>query len=98
MSLDYPFYEELKKRNSPAAKWWKIGDSLYYLGLLPAVICIVLTPCLLIAAYVFEMQHKYWQFSLILFIISVIVFFIGSYLKARSYAIGKSEGVNINDY
>jgi hypothetical protein len=38
MSLDYPFYDELRRSQHLAAKWWLWGDILYYLGLLPAVI------------------------------------------------------------
>lgn len=37
MSLDFPFFEELRKRRHPAAKWWRLGDGLYYLGLLGTV-------------------------------------------------------------
>ena len=38
MSLDFPFYEELRRRKHPGAKWWMLGDRLYYLGLLPAML------------------------------------------------------------
>ena len=33
MKLDYPLYKKLCRRKHPAAKWWKLGGALYYLGL-----------------------------------------------------------------
>jgi hypothetical protein len=40
MSLDYPLYEEMLHRGSRAAPWWRIGDIIYYIGLLTAIFCL----------------------------------------------------------
>ena len=40
MSLDYPFYEQLVRRRHRTAGWWLVGDRLYYLGLIPALLAI----------------------------------------------------------
>ena len=37
MSLDVPFYRELKRRNRPARHFWAAGDTMYYGGLLTAL-------------------------------------------------------------
>jgi uncharacterized membrane protein len=43
MALDYPLYQEMKRRGSPAASLWLAGDRMYYAGLLTAVIGTPLT-------------------------------------------------------
>ncbi len=88
MSLDYPFYLELKKRKSPAAKWWRVGDVLYYLGLVPAILSLIATPILSL------FENAYWHYSLGIFMISVIVFIVGSSLKGKSYRMAAKEGIN----
>jgi len=88
MSLDYPFYEELKRRKSPAAKWWRLGDVLYYVGLLGAFFS-------LFGGIIF------WGvfFKLfIAFLVFLAIFFLGGYLKSKSYLMAGREGIDINQY
>jgi hypothetical protein len=42
MALDLPFLQELRRRNHPAAKWFSLGDRIFYLGLLPGIMAV---PC-----------------------------------------------------
>jgi hypothetical protein len=49
VSLDYPFYEELVRRGRRAAWWWLVGDRLYYLCVLPAMLAVPGTGIALLA-------------------------------------------------
>ena len=42
MSLDYPMYEEMRRRGSRAAPFWLIGDRLYYAGLLGGIVAVTM--------------------------------------------------------
>ncbi len=76
MSLDYPFYQELKRRQHPAAKWWWLGDALYYLGLLPALILGI--PALVVLIRLPFGFAKWQIWVLALFVVSVAIFLIGA--------------------
>ena len=92
MSLDYPLYEELLRRNHPAAKWWRIGDILYYLGLLPAFISFALMPL----AVVKGLSGQPWTWTVVAFsafCFSLSVFFIGLSLKGRAYKMAERDGI-----
>jgi hypothetical protein len=97
MSLDYPFYEELRRRQHPAAKWWRWGDALYYLGLLPAVI-------LAIPAFVSLLKLPFsgiarWQaWVLSLFALFFGIFVLGTRLKLKAWKMAAKDGINVNDY
>ena len=97
MSLDYPLYKELRRRNHPAARWWKWGDALYYLGLVPAVILVF--PALLpvsgpVAA---ALPHwKIWVQSLLGFFVAI--FLLGSWLKGKAWRMSRKDGIDGNDY
>ena len=98
MSLDYPFYEELKRRAHPAAKWWRIGDILYYVGLLFAVLWAAVVALLIMMAL---SGFGSWWSPLIIapcFVASVTVFIIGTILKGHSYSMAMRDGINVNDY
>lgn len=97
MSLDYPFYEELRKRQHPAAKWWQWGDILYYFGLLPAV--------LLSFPFLWSLfnlpvggitRAKIWVFALFAFFITI--FMIGTRLKLKAWTMAKKDGIDVDDY
>lgn len=38
MSLDYPEYEELRKKNRFLGWFWRVGDIGYYLGLISTIV------------------------------------------------------------
>lgn len=94
MSLDYPFYEELRRRGSPAARIWLIGDRLYYVGLLggPLAALVALAGA--------------WSSSALsrlgLCVLSLLaggaIFIAGACLKQASYRIAKDDGLDPDDY
>jgi hypothetical protein len=100
MSLDYPFFEELRRRNHPAAKWWKWGDMLYYLGLVPAII--LLLPILLtLNPLPPPLQDRLPHLAVwirTLFGLFVAIFLLGAWLKGKSWRMAKQDGIDVNDY
>jgi hypothetical protein len=93
MSMDYPLYEELRRRKHPAAKWWMIGDKLYYLGLLPAAMSVATAPVLALDRL---LGGQYWRLLwplLVIFPFAVAVFFIGSLLKGYVHRVAEREGI-----
>jgi hypothetical protein len=96
MSLDYPFYQELQRRGHPAAKWWRVGDALYYLGLLPALFLAIPSVIALI-----EMPFGYarWQlWVLVLFVFFAVIFLLATRLKLKSWNMAGKDGINVNDF
>lgn len=65
MSLDYPLYEELRRRGHKAAKWWRVGDTLYYLGLSSAPLFAVASVALLVACLMSSLSWTYLGWSLV---------------------------------
>lgn len=98
MSLDMPFYEELKRQGHPAARPWFVGDCLYYLGLLPAFLALIVGALAIIGALVGGSQWLYVWIALGVFVAGVTVFFAGGMLKARSYKMAARDGIHVNDY
>jgi hypothetical protein len=97
MSLDYPFYAELRRRQHRAAKWWRWGDALYYLGLLPALILAI--PALIsVLKLPFGRLEKWQIWSLILFAVFVGLFLAGTRLKLKAWTMAAKDGINVNDY
>jgi len=96
MSLDYPFYEELRRRGHPAAKWWRLGDMLYYLGLLPAMLLAIPAIVSLVGLAWAVSKLKIW--ILALFVVSVAVFLVGTRCKLRSWRMAAKDGINVNNY
>lgn len=94
MSMDYPFYEELCRRKHRAAWWWLIGDRLYYLGLIPAMISVA-AACASVIALLLDWEWGSLLASAITFIISVIVFLIGGSLKRHSYVLARRDGIDV---
>jgi hypothetical protein len=86
MSMDYPYYEELCRRKHPARRWWRVGDILYYVGVLSAL----LGPP--IAALVGA-----WDHAGIVFGVSLFIFVCGVLAKRYSYVLGKRSGINVDD-
>ena len=93
MSMDYPLYEELCRRKHPAAKWWLIGDRLYYFGLLPAVMSLVATPVLALSSLLGQNNWTLFWFAVITFPLALTAFFIGSSLKGYAHRVAEREGI-----
>jgi hypothetical protein len=98
VSLDYPFYEELKRRGHQAAAWWRIGDVLYYLGLIPTFLLSVASVSLVPACLFFSVPWVYLAWSIAGVALSYLVWVFGCLLKGHSYKLAKRDGVDINDY
>ncbi len=96
MSLDYPFYEELCRRGHRAAKWWRIGDCLYYLGLLTALVAAAVG--LALVGSLFGAGGGWLLWSVIAFVGGAVVFVIGSALKGYSYRLAERDGIKVSDY
>jgi hypothetical protein len=96
VSLDYPFYQELQRQRHPAAKWWRVGDALYYLGLLPSL---VLAIPAVIALVRLPFGFAQWQgWVLVLFVVSAAIFLLGTRLKLKAWAMSAKDGINVNDF
>jgi hypothetical protein len=98
MSLDYPFYEELKRRKHKAAKWWLIGDILYYLGLLPALLILLIGIPYLTVRFFLGWSWEALLYLVIGFVAGGIIFYIGASLKGYSYKLASNDGINPSDY
>ena len=94
MSLDYPLYEEMVRRKSRAAPWWRMGDILYYLGLLTAVAA--LPACNAHALWSGRASVALWY--ALVFISGLALFFGGSMLKAYSYRLAERDGIDPTQY
>lgn len=93
--MDYPLYEELLRRKHPAAKWWLIGDRLYYLGLIPSCLSLSAVPVMAVAGLL-GFGENYWRIfwlAVIAFPIAVVVFLIGGSLKAHAHKAAEREGI-----
>jgi hypothetical protein len=98
MSLDYPFYEELRRLKHRGARWWLIGDRLYYLGLLPAMLALPSAAiCLLAVAMELEWGWPCFWLSLGAFPVGVVVWFIGASLKGHAYRLAERDGISAAD-
>lgn len=92
MSLDYPFYEQLVRRRHRAARWWRIGDRLYYPGLLSALFGLMFAP-----AY-----SVFWPdggrtpvvASVVAIGLGVGVLLAGAWLKGRAYTLAARDGIH----
>jgi hypothetical protein len=84
MSLDFANFEKMKEECPQAARYWRVGDRIYYLGLLVGVISI---PALVYLPSV----------SLALVALgSAIAFLSGIVLKNIAYAIAERAGCNFD--
>jgi hypothetical protein len=93
MSLDYPFYEELCRLKHPGARWWRLGDSLYYLGLLLAVVALAASPIALVSGLLGR-GWRHLLISAIVFAVGAVVFLIGSSLKGYAYRLADRDGIS----
>jgi hypothetical protein len=93
MSLDYPFYEELRRLKHRGAKWWIIGDRLYYLGLLPAITAIPGAG----VGLIYLLMGRGWGCLIAwaaVFAVGTLVFFVGASLKSHAYRLAERDGIS----
>jgi hypothetical protein len=93
VSLDYPYYEELCRQKHRAAWWWLVGDRLYYLGLLPAMLSVPGAGVALVAG----LLGFGWQWLIlaaVVFPVSAVVFVVGSSLKGHAYTLAERDGIS----
>lgn len=93
MSLDYPFYEELCRRGHRAAWWWLIGDRLYYLGLLPALLALP-GGLLALGAGIAGGGWHWLIASAVVFVAGVVVHSVGVSLKKHAYHLAREAGIS----
>ncbi len=98
MSLDYPLYEEMLRRKSRAAKYWRTGDILYYIGLLSAVGSPMLFLLASGAKAALPVKSDLRPVARAVGLLGVCVFLLGSFLKSVSYTIAKKEGIDVQKY
>ena len=100
MSLDYPFYEELVRRRHPAAKWWLVGDRLYYLGLLPTLAAFSgLLPSL---GYIWLVDRNrggvLFVLCAVVLLVGPLVWLLGAHLKEVAYRMAERDGIRPEDH
>ena len=93
MSLDYPFYERLCRLKHRAAWWWRIGDCLYYLGLLSAVVAVPGSVLALLAG-LFGLGWRHLAATSLVFIAGAIVFVIGTSFKGYAHDLAERDGIS----
>lgn len=91
--MDYPLYEELRRRKHPAAKWWLVGDRLYYLGLIPGMMAIAAVPVAVLASLIREWPWAVVWMCLVAFALAVPTFLVGAALKDYSYRAAERDGI-----
>ena len=92
MSMDHPFYEELCRRKHPAARWWVVGDVLYYLGLIPACVAV----SLVLGGLVAPLLGMGWQYAIVgavLLPFCIVVFVVGAVVKNHAYVLAERDGI-----
>ena len=95
MSLDYPLYEELKRLGHRAAKWWRIGDTLYYLGLISAPLFAVASVALFVACLMSSLSWAYLGWSLVGVAVGIVVHIGGRIIKGHSYTLAEKDGIDV---
>jgi hypothetical protein len=90
VSLDFPYYEELRRRKHRAAWWWLVGDRLYYLGLLPAMLAVPGAGVSLLAGLLGFGWH--WLLSaVVVIVVGAVVFVVGGSLKRHAYTLAERD-------
>ena len=99
MSLDYPFYEKLVQSRHPAAIWWRLGDTLYYLGLFTAVLSLTGLAMVVVLRLLGQTGlGGAWALWLGLsFCTGITVFAAGSIAKGHSYVLAARDGITESD-
>lgn len=92
MSLDFPYYEQLRRRRHPAAIWWRVGDVLYYLGLLAMFVAIPAASIGLNRAFVGAGRSLSWA-AFGAGIGGACAFAVGCLAKGRAHEMGARDGI-----
>ncbi len=98
MSMDMPFYKELRRRNHPAARTWFLGDCLYYIGILMAMLAIAAGCVSIVGALVGWFGWSLALYAFGLLVLGVCVFFTGASLKQRSYRRAAQDDIRVEEY
>ena len=93
VSLDYPYYEELCRRKHQAAWWWLVGDRLYYLGLLPAMLAVPGAGVALVVGLLGFGWH-WLMLAAVTFPVGAVVFVVGASLKGHAYTLAERDGIS----
>ena len=78
--MDFGNYEKMKRECPSAARFWRVGDRLYYLGLISIIVSALLLAGFRAPIYVIALAG------------SVGGLVLGIYLKRRSYEIAREAG------
>ena len=92
MSLDYPLYEEMRRRKSLGAPIWLLGDRMYYLGLFIVIFSVL--GGIAIAQFP-RLEEWYAGVGLVT---GIVCFGVGVRLKSKSYTLAERDGINVQDY
>lgn len=92
MSMDYPFYEELCRLKHPGRYWWRIGDCLYYLGMLPAITGLLFLPFTVLPA-LWSGDWTNAVTNVLVVFTFLVVWCIGGAMKLRSYRLAERDGI-----
>jgi len=79
MSLDYPVYRQMLSRDPRAVLLWRIGDILYYVGLL------VLLLCSTIGTYYSVATPGGSRWVVFILVVAAAVWFVGAGLKSYAH-------------
>lgn len=93
MSLDYPYYEELCRRKHRAAWWWIVGDRLYYLGGLMALLGVGSVIVGAVAG-TFGYRWRWAKLGAVAVPLGALVFQVGAQCKGRAYTLGERDGIS----
>lgn len=96
MSLDFPYYEALRRRKHPAGVWWRVGDTLYYLGLLATGGGFALAVVGVLKG-AFGLGWRWLSMAPAVFFAGVATCFIGLTAKGRAYTLGERDGISAAD-
>lgn len=95
MSSDRPFYDALSRQSHRAAPWWLIGDRLYYLGLLPAMLALPSAGILFVAWLLAWGEHYLVvaSFAAVTFLCAAVVCVVGALVKRHAYVLAERDGI-----
>jgi len=94
LSPDRDFYEHIKRRNPRASLFWLAGDRIFRTGL---VLVMIFIPVLFFA-YTEKVSSLFMLWLSGGLAVSVILFFVGIFLKRESYKTAMKDGMDITKY
>jgi len=94
LSPDRDFYEHIKRRNPRASLLWLAGDRLFHGGL---VLVMIFIPAIFFA-YTEKVSPLFMFWLSGGLALSIILFFVGIFLKRESYKTAMKDGMDITKY